>query len=657
MEKHLEIKTCLSKEEIGTHIQIWEQASISIVDIRHDTLTAKHTISNYQLPSNIFLYIIGDRALVRLEEQTICVDRFGLFHASKAARLSVQPVTTLEYYIIFYKIGAPLIHKKEFLKLMSSYNPFLVPYGFTPKDPIFFAKQLQRMYMRWQKPSRLDRFYEKISFYQILYKIYEELEQEKVYLCQPDVLEVAKQYLKTNYNQGISILELSKLLGISSGHLRNTFKARYGYSPQEYITRQRIEEAKHELVHSNARLKEIANHTGFYDEYQFSRLFKKFEGITPLSYRVNCTSKVFDSSIDLPFDFYDNEKSQVSYDKLEKEGVNIMLEQIKNKTMLASAIIVALMLSACGQTAKESKQDETNASSAVAIESNTQLQTKGNQEQMRTIKADNGDIQIPANPQRILATLMEGDLIAFGVQPIAVMSVGMDLEKTTYYDEIKDLEVINADDPEAVMELDPDVIITYSEENAEKFSKIAPTLVISASGMEIRERTRFIGELLNQQDKAEELIQALEEKVSSLRDKIEQNGLTDKTVTIMEGVGTKGEVWLTTSGRGSIPLYDLLGFQMPKRVQEELTGDDGNWLNQWLQVSMEVLPEYVGDYVFFSDQISLEEIGLTGSEVWNRIPAVVNNHVYMTSFPYFFPQDIYSVMKQLDVIEELLFAQ
>ena len=140
MEKNLEIKTCLSKEEIDTHIQIWEQASISIVDIRHDTLTTKHTISNYQLPSNIFFYTIGDSALVRLDEQTIGVERFGLFHASKGVHLSVQPVTTMEYYMVYYKIGAPLIHKKEFLKFMSSSNPFLLPYGFTPKDPIFFAK-------------------------------------------------------------------------------------------------------------------------------------------------------------------------------------------------------------------------------------------------------------------------------------------------------------------------------------------------------------------------------------------------------------------------------------------------------------------------------------------------------------------------------------
>ena len=211
-----------------------------------------------------------------------------------------------------------------------------------------------------------------------MYRIYEELEHEKVYLSQSDVLEVAKHYLKMNYNQGISILELSKLLGISAGHLRSTFKTRYGCSPQEYITRQRIKEAKHKLIHSKARLKEIANHTGFYDEYQFSRIFKKMEGTTPLSYRANHTSKVFDSSIDLPFDIYDNGESLVSLNKLEEGGVNIMLEQIKNKTMLASVIVMALMLSACGQTEKESKQDETNVSSTVPTESDTQA--KVNQE-------------------------------------------------------------------------------------------------------------------------------------------------------------------------------------------------------------------------------------------------------------------------------------
>jgi len=232
------------------------------------------------------------------------------------------------------------------------------------------------------------------------------------------------------------------------------------------------------------------------------------------------------------------------------------------------------------------------------------------------------------------------------------MDVGIEYEKTPFHESLAGLSSINAEDMEAVMAAEPDVIITYSPELYEKFSKIAPTLLVDASGMDIYERTRMIGELLNQQYKAEELIAALDKRISELRQKLEEAGLADKTVTIMEGAGS-GEVWITTSGRGSIPLYNLLGFQMSPKVEEELSAE-GNWLNQWLKVSLEVLPAYVGDYVFFSDQVSLDEVGLTNNPVWESIAAVKQGHVYMSSFPYFFPQDIYSVMKQMDFIESVL---
>lgn len=653
MKEKQETWKSLSKDEIIRHMQMWESAKVTLSDIRHQYISSKSPLNEYPLPSNVFLYTIGEKASISLDHNTYCVERFGMFHASKGVILAILPDSSLEYYMIYYKAEAPLTKKRESQMLSKHSNPFPHSYGFLPRDPIYYAKELQRMYIRWQNPNQLDRFYEKVTFYQVVYEIYQELLQGDMVFFQIDILASAKNYLDKNYNKGISIQELSNLFGVSSGHFRSTFKERYGYSPKEYMTKLRIEDAKYYLTHYDVKLKEVAMRTGFYDEYQLSRLFKKYEKMTPLSYKAKYTWNPFDLSIEHSPLFLHNEECQVSLNKLKEEGVNMMLNQIGNKTRLAVAISFLLLLSACSQPdANKANSSDTSTSTSAT----TQEATK-EKESTRTMKADNGEIEIPQNPKRILATLMEGDLVAFGVTPQAIMDVGIDLEKTPYYEEIKDLPIISADDPEAIMEVEPDVIITYSEENAEKFSKIAPTLVISASGMDIRERTRFIGELLNQQEKAEELIKELDDKVASLREKIKQNNLSDKTVTIMEGVGTKGEVWLTTSGRGSIPLYDLLGFQMPEKVKEEITGDDGNWLDEWLQVSMEVLPEYVGDYVFFSDQIPLTDIGLSDSQVWNSIPAVSQNHVFMTSFPYFFPQDIYSISKQLTYIDEVLFPE
>ncbi len=50
------------------------------------------------------------------------------------------------------------------------------------------------------------------------------------------------------------------------------------------------------------------------------------------------------------------------------------------------------------------------------------------------------------------------------------------------------------------------LIIVIDEEAAEKFSKIAPTVLVPYGDMTQDERITFIGEVLNRQDKAAEAI-------------------------------------------------------------------------------------------------------------------------------------------------------
>jgi AraC-like DNA-binding protein len=60
----------------------------------------------------------------------------------------------------------------------------------------------------------------------------------------------------------------------------------------DYINRQKIEEAKNLLAFSDRSLSEISSYLCFSSQSYFQNLFKKYEGITPLQYRQSARSRL-----------------------------------------------------------------------------------------------------------------------------------------------------------------------------------------------------------------------------------------------------------------------------------------------------------------------------------------------------------------------------
>jgi len=96
----------------------------------------------------------------------------------------------------------------------------------------------------------------------------------------------AKEYLEKNYYQKQTLQELSKNSTYDYDYFRHVFKKLFGYSPQGYLTRIRLENARTLLVeHPNMNITQIADSCGFFDSSQFSTIFKKQFGLPPKQYR------------------------------------------------------------------------------------------------------------------------------------------------------------------------------------------------------------------------------------------------------------------------------------------------------------------------------------------------------------------------------------
>lgn len=92
-------------------------------------------------------------------------------------------------------------------------------------------------------------------------------------------------YIRANYNQQISLKELSEKLYLSNGYLSRFFKRNYGMNFAEYLTNIRLFHAVDELLYTNTPITMIAYDNGFASVAIFNKVFKKAYGETPSALR------------------------------------------------------------------------------------------------------------------------------------------------------------------------------------------------------------------------------------------------------------------------------------------------------------------------------------------------------------------------------------
>ena len=109
----------------------------------------------------------------------------------------------------------------------------------------------------------------------------------------------AIKYIQFNYSHDISIDDVAKSVGVSRSHLYRVFMLNVGKSPIDYLTEYRINEACKLLRAGNLSIAEVAVSVGFFDQFYFSRVFKRAKGVPP--------SKYFSAQADAPADGTDHQ--------------------------------------------------------------------------------------------------------------------------------------------------------------------------------------------------------------------------------------------------------------------------------------------------------------------------------------------------------------
>ncbi|WP_208589722.1 iron-hydroxamate ABC transporter substrate-binding protein [Gracilibacillus suaedae] len=260
--------------------------------------------------------------------------------------------------------------------------------------------------------------------------------------------------------------------------------------------------------------------------------------------------------------------------------------------------------------------------SACGSESSDQAESATTDEESSdtvTYDSETGPVEIPADPQRIVALTN-----APNVHALDGKLVGVDQwtkSNPLFADELEDVATVSENEPETIMAQEPDLIIAGSHmENLEELEKIAPTVIYTWGKLDYLSQQVEIGKLLNKEEEAQEWVDDFEQRTAKIGEEIKAEYGEDVTVTVFEVDAKNFYVFGDNWARGTEILYQAMDLNMPKKVSEDALEEGYHTL------SLEALPEYAGDFIVVSKKTS-EDNEFMESDTWNNIPAVQNDRV------------------------------
>ncbi|MCA0173886.1 iron-hydroxamate ABC transporter substrate-binding protein [Bacillus sp. RAR_GA_16] len=312
---------------------------------------------------------------------------------------------------------------------------------------------------------------------------------------------------------------------------------------------------------------------------------------------------------------------------------------MKNKKGISFILMLmlVLILAACGNENEKSESSEGS-------------------EEMKTFTLPDGqEFDIPKNPERIVATDYVGYFLALGMTPVGAPDQFV-LDNPYFTEEqIADIDDIGTPPSvEKVTSLDPDLIVVTDQEQYDLLSKIAPTVLLPFGTYDsLDKEVTAMGEMVGKEEEAKEWIEQFDKKAAAAREELDGVIGEDETVGIYEVQTKDFYVFGDNFGRGGQVIYDALELKAPEKIQKDVIEGDN-----WKKISLEVLPEYQADHMFYTEYAAEDNQDVLKetkeSALWQNLDAVKNGHLYEMKFENMYYYDPIAVEGQLDLIVNTL---
>ncbi|EJR56279.1 hypothetical protein IIO_05372 [Bacillus cereus VD115] len=298
------------------------------------------------------------------------------------------------------------------------------------------------------------------------------------------------------------------------------------------------------------------------------------------------------------------------------------------KLFISLTVLFVLVMSACSNGSTDKKND-----------------AKGNKSETITYQSENGKVEVPANPKRVVVlSSFAGNVMSLGVNLVGVDSWSK--QNPRFDSKLKDVAEVSDENVEKIAELNPDLIIGLSNiKNVDKLKKIAPTVTYTYGKVDYLTQHLEIGKLLNKEKEAKTWIDDFKKRAQEAGKEIKVKIGEDATVSVVENFNKQLYVYGENWGRGTEILYQEMKLKMPEKVKEKALKEG------YYALSTEVLPEFAGDYLIVSKNKDTDN-SFQETESYKNIPAVKNNRVYEANMMEFYFNDPLTLDFQLDFFKK-----
>lgn len=252
-------------------------------------------------------------------------------------------------------------------------------------------------------------------------------------------------------------------------------------------------------------------------------------------------------------------------------------------------------------------------------------------DEAHTLTDDAGnEVTVPENPERIIGTYLEDDLLTLEETPAVQWTVGEDsLQEYLQPEGLEGLPLMPFDLPfEAVVQEEPDLILLSSSDLADgekydSYSKIAPSFVVeSGSYDDWRDRLIRVSEVFGKEELAQEKVAEYDTLIEKTSAELESE-VGEETAIAIWWTGDSYFISNKDKSSGEV-LYNDLGLSAPPLVEELSTDNE----TPWIEASLESLAEMKADHIFFIGNAEGDSETAFSDEVFKNIPAVENGNVY-----------------------------
>lgn len=240
---------------------------------------------------NVFrVVVVDDEKLISnniAKNITACDSSFEVVAVCYDGLSALKAIEQYNPHVLFTDIKMPLMDGLALIENVHNNSPHVRCVLITGYNEFEYAKTAIKFKAFDYLLKPLNRF----ELSKTLRKIKDELLSEQALLnteretSTEDIVKSIVQYLQINYANEINFTQIASGYNFSASYLTKIFKEHTGTSPIKYLIEYRIKTAKSLLKDTNLTVKEIAEKTGFVDQFYFSKCFKNYCGLTPSQYK------------------------------------------------------------------------------------------------------------------------------------------------------------------------------------------------------------------------------------------------------------------------------------------------------------------------------------------------------------------------------------